>query len=84
MPGLSCLGAAHGSCSNQHVARGPCGRAGNIGSCTGLTYNLSPSCRHGASRPLPLGRVSERITSSQLSQMISNFVFCAKTEVREG
>ena len=26
----------------------------------------------------------ERITSSQLSQMISNFVFCAKTEVREG
>ena len=82
MPGLSCLGAAHGSCSNQHVARGPCGRACNFG--TVLTYNLSPSCRHEASRPLPLGRVSERITSSQLSQMISNFVFCAKTEVREG
>ena len=80
MPGLSCLGAAHGSCSNQHVARGPCGRAGNFG--TVLTYNLSPSCRHEASRPLPLGRVSERITSTQLSA--DDFVFCAKTELKEG
>ena len=79
MPGLSCLGAAHGSCSNQHVARGPCGRACNIGTSP-ITCPPPAAMRPLARSRWEGCRKESRVHNFQ--QMI--LFFCAKTELKEG